>query len=87
MGIFQTTWPEEFTNNVTNFLDRDLDATLAMQLCAWGNVYMGAIRPDNFFEVMDGASKLTEAFTPEECHARANILLAARKNKGSGSQD
>ncbi len=36
--------------------------------------------PENFFEVMDAASKLTGAFTPDQCQERCNVILADLKN-------
>ena len=72
-------WPECFAKNVTNFLDEPIENVLATQLCAWGNVYMGVPVPDNFFEVMDGCSKVTNVFTPEECKSLFQILMSDRK--------
>ena len=68
-------WPDEFEQNITDFSAYTIPHVLAIQLCAWGNVFMQAKPPDNFFEVMDAASKLTGAFTPDQCRARCDIIL------------
>ena len=80
-------WPSEFKDNVLDFSTYEYGHTLAIQLCAWGNVMFGAQPPDNFFEVMDAASKLTGAFTPEQCSIQADILMMQRKNKKDDDED
>lgn len=74
-------WPECFVNNTLDFSHEKIEDVLAVQLCAWGNVYMGVAIPSNFFEVMDAASKVTDAFTPEACRLRTDIILAQRRNR------
>lgn len=68
-------WPDEFAQNITDFSTYPIPQVLAIQLCAWGNVFMQETPPDNFFEVMDAASKITNAFTPDQCRARCDIIL------------
>lgn len=72
-------WPECFALNTVDFEDESLESVLAIQLCAWGNVYMGVPIPNNFFEVMDAASKITSAFKPNECKLRYEMLKEERK--------
>lgn len=69
-------WPEMFKTEVVS---QDRDACLADQLVSWGNVFMGAPPPDNFYEVMEAASKVTGAFTSTECSDAADRILAQRK--------
>lgn len=76
---FNPFWPAEFIDNRTDFSEASLGQCLAVQLCAWGNILMGAEPPDNFFEVMDGLSKMTSAFTPDQCQARALVMISAPK--------
>ena len=80
-------WPECFMQNTLDFSNEAIEDVLAVQLCAWGNVYMGVSIPSNFFEVMDAASKVTNAFTPEACRLRTDVLLAHRKNKNNFNPD
>jgi hypothetical protein len=80
-------WPSEFEKNVTDFSNYKVTKALAIQLVAWGNVMMGLDRPDNFFEVMDAASKLTKAFTPDQCQARCDQLIEEYKNNPPTSKD
>lgn len=69
-------WPEMFKTEVVS---QDRDACLADQLVAWGNIFMGATPPDNFYEVMEAASEVTGAFTSTECSDAADRILAQRK--------
>ena len=69
-------WPEMFRTNV---IETNEDKCLANQLVAWGNVFMGATPPDNFYEIMEAASKITGAFTSTECNDAADKLLEKRK--------
>ena len=71
-------WPEMFKTEVVS---QERDACLADQLVAWGNVMMGENPPDNFYEVMDAASKVTGAFTSTECREAADRILYERKRK------
>ncbi len=71
-------WPEMFTTEVVS---QERDKCLADQLVAWGNVFMGAPPPDNFYEVMEAASEVTGAFTSTECSDAADRLIAERKRK------
>lgn len=80
MSALPLCWPECFSQNVTDFLDEPIESVLATQLCAWGNVYMGVMIPSNFFEVMDAASKVTQAFTPQACKDRYEVLMSERRN-------
>lgn len=80
MSYSSLCWPECFAKNTTDFLDESVENVLATQLCAWGNVYMGVPVPDNFFEVMDAASKVTRVFTPDECKVLFNAIMTERRN-------
>lgn len=80
-------WPECFKQNTLDFSDEDIEDVLAVQLVAWGNVYMGVAIPTNFFEVMDSASKVTGVFTPEACRLRTETILAQRKNRNLDSDE
>ncbi len=75
----QLFWPAMFKTNV---IDNDFDTCLAEQLVAWGNVFLGAPPPDNFYEVMEAASKVTGAFTSTECKETADRVLFERKRNG-----
>lgn len=68
-------WPDMFKNNVTDFSDIGPRVVLAMQLVSWGNIMMGCEPPKNFFDVMDAASKISGAFTPDQCMARSDELM------------
>lgn len=76
-------WPECFSLNVTDFLDEPVESVLATQLCAWGNVFMGVPVPNNFFEVMDAASKITQSFSPDECKLRYEGIMSQRRSSKS----
>ena len=80
-------WPKAFAKNNTDFLDEPVENVLATQLCAWGNIYMGISPPDNFFEVMDGCSKVTQVFTPEECKGLFNAIMLERRNNNRKTTD
>lgn len=71
-------WPEMFE---TNTVSADRDACLADQLVAWGNILLGAPPPDNFYEMMESASKVTGAFTSTECNDVADRVIFERKRK------
>lgn len=70
-------WPNIFKGQVMS--EMNTDDILAQQLVGWGNIYMGYPPPDNFYEVMDEASKYTNAFTGVECREAADRLLYMRK--------
>ena len=74
-------WPECFAKNTLDFSDEPVENVLASQLCAWGNAYMGVPVPNNFFAVMDAASKVTQAFTPDECKNLFNEIMLERRKK------
>ena len=80
-------WPEEFGANVVDFSDYSVNHILAMQLLAWGNVFTGCPRPDNFFEVMDAASKVTNAFTPDQCKSLSDTILSNRSDEDDSNED
>lgn len=73
-------WPECFSKNTTDFSDNHVVSVLAVQLSAWGNLYMEIPAPNNFFEVMDAASKVTNVFTPDECRVLFKAIMAERRN-------
>lgn len=73
-------WPNCFSQNMTNFLDEPIEHVLAIQLCAWGNLYVGIPIPPNFFEVMNAASVATNAFTPAECKDLFNQIMSDRRH-------
>lgn len=87
MSYSSLCWPECFAKNTTNFLDEPVENVLAVQLCAWGNLYMGVPVPDNFFEVMDAASKVTQVFTPEECKSLFTEMMHERRNSPKPDTD
>jgi hypothetical protein len=76
MGIQdELLWPDMFEKNILDFSNEMPKAVLAMQLVTWGNILMGCKPPKNFFEVMDAASKVTGAFTPNQCMAMSDNFL------------
>jgi hypothetical protein len=87
MSSYTIIWPEEFKKNVLDFSEYTISEALAIQLCAWGNVFMQYPPPENFFEVMDAASKISGAFTPEQCRARCDVILAHLKNSSPNRED
>jgi len=79
-------WPEAFTSNTTNFLNESVENVLAMQLSAWGNLYMGVPVPSNFFAVMDAASKITKVFKPDDCKDLFHEIMDERRNRDSSEE-
>ena len=79
--ILNLLWPTEFDENVSDFSNYSNSDVLSLQLCAWGNVFAGAPPHQHFFNVMDAASKVTGAFTPEQCSAMFDIWLAQQINE------
>lgn len=56
-------WPDIIKVPVEDISKMDKNNLLAQQLICWGNIYMGYEPPDNFYDAIDAASKITGVFT------------------------
>jgi len=74
-------WPEEIEANVLDFTNELPANVLAMQLCSWGNIFAGCPPHPNFFNVMDAASKVTGAFTPDQCNVAFDVWVSQQDEK------